>query len=194
MQPNEIALLIMAGGVSRRFGEDDKLLSRLNGVSLGLHTAKRLAAMPWAEKRAVAWPSLSVPLASLGFDVFEPRLGNGLGDNIALGAKGLGNVKGVVIALADMPFVPSSHFQRILDAANSSQSVVWTKSRELRSPPVFVGANYFSLLRASRGDKGAKAILADAGSELTDLIVESKAVRDIDTCEDLRMAKRSSGE
>jgi molybdenum cofactor cytidylyltransferase len=190
MQAKEVAILIMAGGYSRRFGMEDKLTTDFNGLNLGLHTPVRLASLGWGQKLAVARPPLKAALEDLGYKVWEPPLGNGLGDNLAHGAKSLGDVAAVLVVLADMPFVTKAHVEAMLDAARSSESVVCTRSKDVLSPPILMGRDHFPGLLALSGDQGGKALIVTSGADLIEMTVDNKLAADIDTEEDFRTWQR----
>ena len=183
MRSCDVAILIMAGGQSRRFGAGDKLLAELDGQSLGRHVAARFAGWDWAHKRVVARPPLADANAALGYTVVEPLPGNGLGDNLALGAGDI-EAEAVLVLLADMPFVSKVHVRGLLDAATSTASVVCTRTVEVRSPPVLIGRDHFAGLRALKGDTGARALFAAAGTNLVDIDAPPELTADIDTLDD----------
>jgi molybdenum cofactor cytidylyltransferase len=185
MTANEVALLLMAGGQSRRFGDADKLLAPIDGQALALHVAGRLAPMNWGQRIAIAGDALAPGLCALGFAVVTPAAGNGLGDNIALGAERLDSVSAVLIVLADMPFVTAAHVAQMLDAAESQRSVVCTRFGTVTSPPTVIGRDYFPHLRGLSGDDGAKAVVQAAGAEVVAISADEKLGADIDTIADL---------
>jgi len=185
VRPDELAILVMAGGLSRRFGAADKLLADFDGQPLGLQAATRLGGFDWAQRLAVAHPSLGPALSGQGFRVLEAPAGNGLGDNIALAARALDQVAGVVILLADMPFVTKDHVLAMMDAAPSADAIVCTATGARTSPPVLIGGAHFAALRALSGDEGAKRIIQTAGAELRLVSAPAEMTADIDTLEDL---------
>ena len=182
MRTCDVAILVMAGGQSRRFGAEDKLLADLDGQALGLHVAHRFAAMDWAQKKAVARFPLTRAYQSLGYDVVEPLPDNGLGDNLALGARDL-DAQAVLILLADMPFVSADHVFRMLDATTSTATIVCSRSGDARSPPVLIGRDHFTTLRALSGDTGARALFDDT---LVEIESAPGTLADIDTPDDLK--------
>ncbi|HVZ30076.1 MAG TPA: nucleotidyltransferase family protein [Asticcacaulis sp.] len=184
MQANEVALLIMAGGHSRRFGSDDKLLADLNGQKLGLRVAARFAELGWAEKLAVARAPLKSEFEALGYATIEPKAGNGLGDNLALGGQGLSDVSAVLVVLADMPFVTENHVAALLAAAGSTADAVCTRAGDVRSPPVLIGRDYFNDLRSLSGDAGARRLLDKAGANLVEIAGAAGIMADVDTVDD----------
>ncbi len=184
MNPSDVAILVMAGGSSRRFGDDDKLLADLDGEPLGFRAAGRLAQFGWAKKLAVAHPSLAAGFEGLGYQVLPTQSANGLGDNLAVGANALGDVSGVVIILADMPFVTEALVQTILETAGSPSAIVCTQTSRQLMPPALIGRDYFALLRGLSGDQGAKAIFTQAGPHLSYIPAPASMTADIDTLDD----------
>ncbi len=188
MQFSEIAILVMAGGSSQRFGHDDKLLAELGGLSLGLKAATTLADFGWAQQLVVARASLASSFDALGYRVIGSRAGNGLGDNMALGAGALGDVAGVLIILADMPFVTKTHVQAIVETASSTASIVCTQIHRKLMPPVLIGCDYFATLKALSGDQGAKGLFSAAGPNLVYVTAPANMTADIDTRQDYERA------
>ena len=182
MRSCDVAILVMAGGRSRRFGAEDKLLADLDGRSLGLHVAERFAGWDWAQKQAVAQPPLAQAYRDLGYTSVEPGADNGLGDNLALGARDL-DAKAVLILLADMPFVSTTHVRKMLEAASSTAAIVCSRSGDVRSPPVLIGRDHFAALSALTGDTGARALFDD---RLVEIEASSDILADIDTQDDLK--------
>lgn len=172
----------MAGGHSRRFGAEDKLLAKLDGQSLGQKIATRFAGWDWAQMRAVARPPLADAYQALGYHIVEPASENGLGDNLALGAQDL-SAKALLILLADMPFISEAHVRAMLDAAHSTDAIVCTRTGEVRSPPVLFGRDHFADLRGLSGDTGAKVLFTGPGP--IDVEVSADMTFDVDTPADL---------
>ena len=189
MSPREIAIRVMAGGASRRFGADDKLLADIDGQSLGLKAATALALCGWAQKLAVANVSLANGFEFLGYKVVEAKAGNGLGDNMALGAGALDDVAGVLIILADMPFVTEAHIHALLETATSPASIVCTEVGRNLMPPVLIGRDYFGQLKTLSGDQGAKGLFALAGPNLDRVAAPANTMADVDTTEDFERAR-----
>lgn len=186
MHPGEVAILVMAGGSSSRFGVDDKLLAEIDGHKLGFHAASRLNELGWGQKLVVAPSTLAEGFESLGYLVVNPVPGNGLGDNLALGAGALKDLLGVLVVLADMPFVTETFIRTLLDTAGSASSIVCTRTARKLMPPALIGRDYFGHLQALTGDQGAKSIFAQAEHNLSYIAAPADMTEDIDTPGDYR--------
>lgn len=185
MVPDDIALLLMAGGRSERFGEQDKLLAVLNGRPLAMHSAERLAQFSWARKIAVCGTSLRTELENLGYETIQPADGNGLGDNISLAARNLTSPIAVLIALADMPFVPPMHITEMVQSVSTDHAIACTEAREGLMPPALIGKAHFHQLVSLSGEQGAKSILKLNAAHVIAIAVPEGDVVDIDTRVDL---------
>jgi molybdenum cofactor cytidylyltransferase len=188
MTPEQLGLLILAGGRSVRFGDSDKLLADVNGMPLGLRTAERLVDLPWASRTAVTSGPLGEPLSKLGFQVVPAVENGGMGDNLASGVRSLPAVEAVLILLADMPFVSAAHINRLVAAATSSACIVASKSKSEVMPPVIFGKNHFEDLVQLSGESGARKIINDKRVQAIFIEVAPEELVDIDTREALASA------
>jgi molybdenum cofactor cytidylyltransferase len=182
--PERIAAVVLAAGTSSRFGAD-KLLHPLNGKPLAAHAADILVGLPFAYRFAVV-PSGNEARAEIfanrRFDLIpnsDPR--QGLSSSLALGAgmaAALG-VDGLLLALADMPFVTRSHLSLLIGAAGKGP--VATEHNGVKSPPAIFPSEMFADLMALDGDRGARPLLEGAFA----IQADAAMVRDIDTLGDL---------
>ena len=189
MKPDQIALLLMAGGRSDRFGHSDKLLAELNGMPLGLHMAHRLTPMTWGARIAVANATIKPLLSRCGFEVIAAGERAGLGDNLSAGVSALRNMKAVIIILADMPFVSRRHIEAMIFAAKGPRALVVSRNHGNASPPVLFGRDYFHDLISLRGDEGARHVFASRLTEVTWIEADAGELCDIDTVADLNRAQ-----
>jgi molybdenum cofactor cytidylyltransferase len=181
MKAEDVALIVLAGGRSVRFGAEDKLQAMLHGRPLGLHTAFQLAPMAWAYKLAVSSGNLTSPLRKLGFDIVDPLVDGGLGDNIAKGIRTLKKPHAVLVCLADMPFVTQAHVEGLLDAMSSERSIAASEGEGAISPPVLFGKAYFDALQALTGDAGARDVILANKSVLVRVPTPWTTLIDVDT-------------
>jgi molybdenum cofactor cytidylyltransferase len=182
----KVAVLLLAAGKSERFGAD-KLLACIDGVPIAMHAARRLASLGSGWRIAVCRDEspLIAELSGLGFQIIvnrEPE--RGLSSSLALGAERaqfLG-AHGLLVGLADMPFVGRDHFEKLLSAFDDIvRPVVASDALGIAMPPAIFGAAYFSGLQELRGDQGARHILADAYRVAAD----PRELADIDRPDDL---------
>lgn len=175
------ALVLLAAGRGTRFG-GGKLHAPLAGKPLARHVADRLGCLPFSRLIAVcadATPDLP------GFErVMLNPADEPLSRSIAAGIAALRDETSVLIALADMPLVPSAHFQALLAAFDGD--VVASGVGALTMVPAVFGARHFAALQNLTGDRGAGALLRAAPR----IALDPALALDVDTPVDLPRAER----
>lgn len=164
-----LAVAVLAAGASQRFGEHDKLNADFRGEKLGLHAASSIPrdrfANAWVISAKTAHPC-APHWRDMGYDVrANMRSGEGMGTSVALAASlaTLARADALLIALADMPLVPESHFAELADRALSGgDDFIGTSAIEdTRLPPAVFGSEYFADLAKLTGGQGGHAILSE---------------------------------
>lgn len=182
--PQRVALIILAAGVSRRFGTANKLVAPLHGKPLGLHCAAVTEGIGFSKSVAVIGAQ-NPGYASKGFHIVtNPAPERGMGHSIALGVKCVAetSIDAVLIMLADMPFIPQTHILNLLKTFNGDRLATRVKeSDRLILPPALFSHAHFPALQQLEGDKGARALLQSAQT----LPLEQAYLQDIDTQEAL---------
>jgi molybdenum cofactor cytidylyltransferase len=164
--PDRIAAVILAAGLSTRFG-GDKLVYPYAGKPLAAHIADTLAAMPVRWRIAIVPPAPSARrelFAERGFElVTNPEPREGMGASLALAAHRAMELdaEALLVCLADMPNVTGAHLMRLIEASESNDPVA-TGFDGSRGPPVVFSSRLFPELAAISGDHGAKHLLASA--------------------------------
>lgn len=179
------AVVLLAAGRGSRFG-GGKLAASLAGRPLVQHAASGLAVLPFARRLVVRAPDTPV-LDAFGFEALalDPP-GAPLSRSIAIGvaaARGAG-VEAVLLALADMPFVPVEHLRALLTAFDGDRIASCTEGRLL--PPAIFGRGRFDDLMCLDGDRGAQGLLREAPF----VALSPDDASDVDTWEDLDRARR----
>ncbi len=156
----ETALVLLAAGRSERFGAS-KLDQDLNGLPLGLHAARALAALPFARRVAVTG-RCAIDFAAEGYAVVrndDPA--RDMASSVRLGVSAAGDAAAVLLVLADMPGVTAAHVARLF-AASEGATVVASGDGERAMPPVLFAQALFPQLLALRGDHGARDLIRGA--------------------------------
>lgn len=87
-----------------------------------------------------------------------------MGTSVALAARLAreAGCDGLLVALADMPLVPSRHFAALVQRLGElgRAGIVTSQCRGARLPPAGFGAGHLPALEALTGDAGARALLA----------------------------------
>jgi molybdenum cofactor cytidylyltransferase len=185
--------VLLAAGSASRFG-GDKLLVKLGDGSPLAEAALAPLAAGVDEVIAVVRPGdvalISLVRASGALISICANAAEGMGASLACGVREVRRrfpqAQGVVIALADMPWVSVSSVERIAAALRRGSSLAAPTYRGSRGHPVAIGSGYFEELQALGGDQGARTLLAAHGAELELIAVDDPGVlRDVDTPADL---------
>lgn len=161
-----VAALLLAGGLSRRYGPDDKLVADYAGRPLAAHARDALAgfACRFAVVRAGA-PDLAAMLAEGGLRLVEnvaPE--EGMAGSIRLGIAAVVDcdVDAVLICLGDMPRVDAALLARMCAAYDPDTGLLVCAAEGRRTPPALIGRRFFGELARLTGDVGARDVLAGA--------------------------------
>ena len=106
---------------------------------------------------------------------------------LAAALAGEAGCAGLLIALADMPFVPRRHFRSLRARFAQGAPIAVSATHDARMPPAIFDAAHFGDLQRGRGDQGARALLHQG------VVVPCPAqwLIDIDTPTALEQAERS---
>jgi molybdenum cofactor cytidylyltransferase len=187
MEAAGVAIALLAAGKAVRFGSD-KLLAEVSGIPMGEHAAAHLAQLNAGAYFAVCRPDASISrrYTSLGFQILEngrPDLGQSHSLHLAVDAALRTDATALLVALADMPFVPAEHFTDLISGALIE--VVASSDGENAMPPAIFPRAYWPKLLETSGDAGARHLLRDAKR----IFVSADCLRDIDSPADLPSSK-----
>ena len=118
--------------------------------------------------------------------VHNPDPTEGMGSSIRLGVAALSpDAQGVVILLADQPFVTPEVIDRLIEAAVTDQKrIVASTYRKTVGPPVYFDRALFLDLLTLEGDRGARSVIEAYPKEGVALPLPDVVAVDIDTAED----------
>jgi len=173
-----VTAVVLASGLSRRYGAADKLLADLGGQPLASHVAEALGSMPFGERIAVVGSSEIAALFA-GFTVVR-------NSNAALGQQhslrlGVEAATGpaVMVCLGDMPFITAEHLWALRDTHARTGKAVATEAPGYLGPPAIFNRERL-LGEPGAADAGARRLLGEASR----VIAPSGMVRDFDVPED----------
>jgi molybdenum cofactor cytidylyltransferase len=182
--------VLLAAGSGSRFG-GDKLLAPLpeEDEAIGVAACRHLlAALPDSVAVVRAGDrALAAMLGELGARVVEcADADRGMGRSLACGVAAAREADGFVVALADMPWVRASTIDAVAQALRDGAPVAVAVVGERRGHPVGFAASYAAALLALDGDRGARDLVASAGTALCEVEVDDDgAMRDVDVPDDL---------
>lgn len=164
MSGAEIGVVILAGGLSSRFENGNKLLSPLGDVPLAQHIIRTVQSLGFDYVVAVTpggQPALKSLFRSNGIAVIvneDPARGQG--SSIAAGAAALprGQLNAILVVLADMPFISAQHLADMIDHLPGNEAVMSDVGGVIQ-PPVLFASSVFPDLLSLRGDKAGRALI-----------------------------------
>jgi len=181
-------ILLLAAGRARRFGTDKRLALLPHGHSV-IHATianVRASGLPFLVCLGARDTELIRRLQREGYRC-QPcmRAGEGMGATLAEGVGHIPGWDGVLVALADMPWIAPVSYGLVAERL-SVDSIVVPVHRGRRGHPVGFGRHFFPELVALRGDVGARPLLDAHTNRITELPLADPAInRDIDVPSDL---------
>lgn len=188
MRPEDCALIILASGLSERFGDEDKLMVDFKGKPLVQHAIDAAKPISFAERFAVI-PTGSQRRRKLFNSQGYSLIGNaapeaGQGGSLKLAAH-IARAKGytsICIILGDMPFVTSEDLKGLLDFPLHKDRVISDCNNTLMPPAIFHNSALDDIMMIDAA-AGAKALFKSENFFKHPL--SEQAARDIDTPETL---------
>lgn len=180
--------LILAAGASSRMGRTKQLLpwgeSSLIEHCISIANASKLDSVlvvlgAQAEAIRPSIQSLDVNI------VVNKNWASGLASTIKTGVDRLSSTDeadGILIMLADQPFIKSDDLDGLINAFDSRDSIIASNYKDRLGVPALFGASHFDLLTKLIGDKGAGSILNTMKDSIRTLPIAID-LTDIDTME-----------
>ncbi|MHC8382986.1 nucleotidyltransferase family protein [Pseudomonas sp. LB3P14] len=192
-----IGVIVLAAGQGSRFRQEagadkDKLVADCTGRDGAVHSMieQVLVNLPGSlEKRVLVTtddrPQVSRMAQAYGCEIVLIE-STGMGDSIAAGVAACPQLGGWLIVLGDMPFILPSSIHRVVAGITDDAVSVPVHEGEYGHPVGF-GRSFGPALMALSGDRGAKALFAQA--RVVEVAVDDPGVLwDVDTPERLVFA------
>lgn len=188
---DQVALVLLAAGHSRRFNDGDKLAESFLDKPLAYHVVTALEDVPFLARIAVV-SDTKLDFAALGYQVVEnpdPTLGQARSLCHGVKAAKEAGAEAVLVALADMPRVTAAHIYRMMDAADGPATIVASSDGVNPMPPALFGKDMFDGLMKLDGDQGARELIKRGHH----VIAPPNELVDVDTQDDLRELRELYG-
>lgn len=189
INPKNTAAILLAAGSATRFGSD-KLSADLGGQTVlekSASAVRRAGCFATAGVIAAGRESLKKILKDNRLTPLENKsaaLGVSASIRIGVDWAKTQQADAILIALGDMPFVTSRHFQELIALANNEMRIAYTTCEKERMPPAIFGKIWFDDLSTLSGDHGAKRLLNNAPQQ-AGLKTDRETLADIDRPEDI---------
>ena len=185
------AILLVAAGASRRLGQPKQLLP-YRGSTLLEHSIDVCMASEIGNVFVVLGAHYELIFPKIGITkgtvLRHKNWANGMGSSIAFGMQKIqtiGDYSGVLISVADQPFLSSFLLQKIISKQRETHASIVTSIYEKGGgPPVYFAQQYFAQLADLEGDTGAKTIVKQHSKRVQKVIFLRGNI-DVDTTEDL---------
>lgn len=186
-----ITAVVVAAGMSRRMGHDNKLLLSFGGKPLFLHIVDELIASTVSEIILVRGFEEENILAHISNrkikSYFNEDYVSGLTSSIQTGIKHSStNADAFLICLSDMPFVKKEHIQKIMETGENENRIVIPKSNGKRTHPILFSADFKNEILQHQEPNGCKRIIHQHKSKVKFIEFEEDFNIDIDTPDDYK--------
>lgn len=194
----KVAAIVLGAGRSSRMGEQNKLLATVGGTPM-LQRVVDAALKAELVSTTVVTGCQAAEVRDLlrGREVrfvHNADYQQGLAGSLKLGLASLGaDIDGVIILLADMPFISSEHINELLAEFNpATERDIVAPIREGRlGNPIVWSARYIPTMMQLSGDRGARPLLDEFAANVWEVPMGDDAIFiDVDTPAALAEANR----
>ncbi len=183
-----VGVLVLAAGRSVRFGTDKRLASLPDGrcVIEATFANIRDSGLPFLVCVGEGDDELFCRLKEQDIPCQRcSRAGEGMGSTLAEGVSYIPAWNGVLVALADMPWIASTTYTMVAEQL-SAGSIVVPLYHNKRGHPVGFGRDFYTELATLEGDTGARRLLGEHAEHVIELRLADAAIhRDVDVLADL---------
>lgn len=185
MSAANIACVVLASGLSERFGAEDKLSADLCGKSVLSHVLKTASEVDFGEVFVVSQGQSALGYIRIEND--KPELEQGHALRLGLAEARKSGWESCAIMLGDMPLVKPSYMKKLIKKYNNNQSIV-SISESMRMPPAIFNAEAVDVILSQKTITGARGVFDLL--QLVTLELDADTALDVDTPADLARVAR----
>ena len=166
MKNNKIIKVVLAAGLSKRYGFKNKILEKINGKTLIEIILDRLIQIDSNKNNIVViggnnYNSLKKTLNKYDVKLFyNKNYKNGLGSSVSFILKKKISKNGIMFVPGDMPLISTKDFKKLINTFFQKQNKIISPCyKEKIGNPLIIPKIYFNLLKNLKKDEGARKVL-----------------------------------
>ena len=166
MKNNNIIKVILAAGLSKRFGLGNKILAKINGKTLIETILDRLIKIDSNQNDIIViggndYNSLKKTLNKYDVKIFyNKNYKNGLGSSVSFILKKKINKNGIMFIPGDMPLISTNDFKKLINTfVHKKNKIISPCYKKQNGNPLIIPKIYFDLLKNLKKDEGARKLL-----------------------------------
>jgi len=166
LKNNKIIKVVLAAGLSKRYGFKNKILEKINGKTLIETILDRLIQIDSNKNNIVViggnnYNSLKKTLNKYDVKLFyNKNYKNGLGSSVSFIFKKKISKNGIMFIPGDMPLISIKDFKKLINTFFQKQNKIISPCyKEKIGNPLIIPKIYFNLLKNLKKDEGARKVL-----------------------------------
>ena len=166
MKNNKIIKVILAAGLSKRFGLSNKILAKINKKTLIETILDRLIEIDSNQNNIIViggndYNSLKKTLKKYDVKIFyNKNYKNGLGSSVSFILKKKINKNGIMFIPGDMPLISKKDFKKLINTfIHKKNKIISPCYKKQNGNPLIIPKIYFDLLKNLKRDEGARKFL-----------------------------------
>ena len=166
MKSNKIIKVVLAAGLSKRYGLKNKILEKINGKTIIETILDRLIQIDSNKNNIVViggnnYNSLKKTLNKYDVKLFyNKNYKNGLGSSVSFIFKKKISKNGIMFIPGDMPLISIKDFKKLINTfVQKKNKIISPCYKEKIGNPLIIPKIYFNLLKNLKKDEGARKFL-----------------------------------
>ena len=194
MKDNKVIKVVLAAGLSKRFGLRNKILEKINRKTIIEIILDRLIEIDPNQSNIIViggnnFNSLKKTLNKYDVKIFyNKNYKNGLGSSVSFILKKQLNKNGIMFIPGDMPLISKKDFKKLINTFDKKKNKIISPCYKKQiGNPLIIPKIYFNLLKNLKRDEGARKFLPS--KDFIHVPCSYGTIFDIDTKHELLKAK-----